>query len=123
MDFWEFVWGALVVFFFAMFLVVFIHTVFDVFRSRDIGGGAKALWLIFLIILPVIGVLIYLIVRGPGMAERNYQVQVANAEAIVAATGSGSVGPADQLARAKELLDSGAIDADEYEKLKARVLA
>ena len=123
MDFWEFVWGALVVFFFAMFLVVFIHTIFDVFRSRDIGGGAKALWLIFLIILPVIGVLIYLIVRGPGMAERNYQVQVANAEAIVAATGSGSVGPADQLARAKELLDSGAIDADEYAKLKARVLA
>lgn len=123
MDFWEFVWGALVVFFFAMFLVVFIHTIFDVFRSRDIGGGAKALWLIFLIILPVIGVLIYLIVRGPGMAERNYQVQVANAEAIVAATSSGSVGPADQLARAKELLDSGAIDADEYAKLKARVLA
>lgn len=123
MDFWEFVWGALVVFFFAMFLVVFIHAMFDVFRSRDLGGGAKALWLIFLIVLPVIGVLIYLIVRGPGMAERSYQTQVANAEAVVAATGSGSVGPADQLATAKALLDSGAIDEAEYASLKAKVLA
>ena len=85
MDFWEFVWGALVVFFFAMFLVIFITTVMDVFRSRDIGGGAKALWLISLVVLPVIGVLIYMIVRGPDMAERSYQTQMANAEAMVAA--------------------------------------
>jgi hypothetical protein len=122
MDFWEFVWGALVVFFFAMFLVIFITTVMDVFRSRDIGGGAKALWLIFLVVLPVIGVLIYMIVRGPGMAERHYQTQMANAEAMVAAGGGGSVSPADQLHRAKELLDSGAIDEAEYAKLKAQVL-
>jgi hypothetical protein len=122
MDFWEFVWGALVVFFFAMFLVIFITTVMDVFRSRDIGGGAKALWLIFLVVLPVIGVLIYMIVRGPGMAERSYQTQMANAEALVAAGGGGSVSPADQLARAKQLLDSGAIDEAEYAKLKAQVL-
>ena len=121
MDFWEFVWGALVVFFFAMFLVIFITTVMDVFRSRDIGGGAKALWLISLVVLPVIGVLIYMIVRGPDMAERSYQTQMANAEAMVAAEG-GSVSPADQLARAKQLLDSGAIDEAEYAKLKAQIL-
>jgi len=66
--------------------------------------------------------LIYMIVRGPGMAERSYQIQMANAEAMVSAGGGGATSPADQLHRAKELLDSGAIDQAEYDKLKAQVL-
>jgi hypothetical protein len=77
---------------------------------------------IFLIILPVIGVLIYLIVRGPGMADRAYDIQLANAERLVVGSRSEAVGPADQLHRAKELLDSGAIDQAEYARLKAKIL-
>ncbi|MEV4642968.1 SHOCT domain-containing protein [Actinoplanes sp. NPDC049548] len=101
----------------------------DVFRSRDLGGVAKTLWVVFLIFLPILGMLIYLIVRGRGMAER---AQAAQVEAqrrqdayirSVAAPNGGGGGVADEIASAKALLDSGAITASEYEKLKAAALA
>jgi uncharacterized membrane protein YcjF (UPF0283 family) len=120
MDFWDFVWGALVVFFFAMFFAVFISVMLDVFRSDDLTGWQRALWVLALIVFPVVGVLIYVIVRGRGMAGRNSQAVRDTIEESVVSDGTA---PADQLHRAKELLDAGAIDDAEYARLKEKILA
>lgn len=114
--------------FFAWFMCLF--WIFgDLFRSKDIGGWAKTLWTLFLIILPVIGMLVYLIVRGGGMTER----ALASAEESqrrqdayirsVAGSKAAAGGVTDEIASAKALLDSGAISAAEFERLKADALA
>ena len=114
--------------FFAWFMCLF--WVFgDLFRSRDLGGGAKTLWVFFIIILPILGMLVYLIARGHGMTERSLEAQ---AEAqkrqdeyirSVAAPSGGTGSAADQIASAKSLLDSGAISQSEFEQIKAKALA
>jgi hypothetical protein len=100
----------------------------DLFRSRDLGGGAKTLWTLFIIILPIVGMLVYLIARGHGMTERGLQAQ---AEAqkrqdeyirSVAASNGATRSATDQIASAKSLLDSGAISQGEYEQIKAKAL-
>ena len=113
--------------FFAWFMCLF--WVFgDIFRSKDLGGVAKTLWVLFVIIVPWLGILVYLIARGHGMQERQLeqakQMQAAQAEYIksVAAT-SASPSSADQIASAKGLLDSGAITQAEFDSLKAKALA
>jgi hypothetical protein len=97
----------------------------DLFRDPDTGGGVKALWVVLLIVLPFLGILLYLIVRGKGMGARQAaQMQAAQSsfdDRIRSATSSSS--PADQIAQAKSLLDSGAIDQAEFAKLKAAALA
>lgn len=96
----------------------------DLFRDRETGGGVKALWVVLLIILPFIGILLYLIVRGRGMGERQAaQMQAAQAafdDRIRSAAPTASA--ADQIAQAKALLDSGAIDQAEFAKLKAAAI-
>ena len=98
----------------------------DLFRDDETGGGAKALWVVFLILLPFLGILLYLIVRGKGMGTRQAaQMQAAQSafdDRIRSATSSSS-SAADQIAKAKALLDSGAIDEAEFAKLKASALA
>jgi hypothetical protein len=101
----------------------------DLFRSKDIGGVAKTLWALFLIFLPILGMLIYLIARGGGMTERALAAQAEaqkRQEAYIrsVATPNGGKGSVtDEIASAKALLDSGAINASEYEQLKANALA
>lgn len=100
----------------------------DIFRSRDIGGGAKTFWVIFVILIPWLGILVYLIARGKGMQERQLEqmkeVQKAQAEYIKSVAGpSAGANAADQIASAKSLLDSGAINQAEFDKLKAKALA
>ncbi len=99
----------------------------DIFRSRDMGGGAKTFWVIFVIIIPWLGILVYLIARGSGMHERQLeqmkQVQQAQAEYIKSVAGPAGGGAADQIASAKSLLDSGTITQAEFDKLKAKALA
>jgi hypothetical protein len=114
--------------FFAWFMSLF--WVFgDLFRSKDLGGVAKTLWALFLIVLPILGVLIYLIVRGGGMTERAVAAQAEaqkrqDAYIRSVATPNGGTGSVtDEIASAKALLDSGAISASEYEQLKANALA
>jgi hypothetical protein len=96
----------------------------DLFRDPDTGGGVKALWVVFLIVLPFLGILLYLIVRGRGMGDRQAkQMQAAQSafdDRIRTATAASA--PADQIAQAKALLDSGAIDQAEFAKLKAAAL-
>ncbi len=111
--------------FFAWFMCLF--WVFgDIFRSKDMGGGAKTFWVILVIVLPGLGILIYLIARGGGMAERAIEqqkdMQVAQSEYIKSVAGSGG-SATEQIASAKSLLESGAITQDEFDKLKAKALA
>jgi len=99
----------------------------DLFRSHDLSGVAKTLWVIFIIVVPFLGLFVYLIVRGHGMTERSLQqqrdMQAAQAEYIKTVAGSGSSTPAEQIASAKQLLDSGAISEQEFNGLKAKALA
>ena len=112
----------LFVIWFWLLIVVFS----DLFRDHETSGWAKAFWVIFVVVLPYLGILVYLIARGRGMAERSARgIQAAQQRydaQIRAAVGS-SPTPADQIATAKSLLDSGAIDQAEFDKLKAAALA
>ena len=115
-------------FLFIIWIWLLITVFIDIFRSRDMGGGAKALWVIFVIILPFLGVFVYLIARGGGMTQRSLeahqQVQEQQAEYVrsVVGTSGGGSGP-DQIAAAKQLLDDGAITQPEFDQLKAKALA
>lgn len=114
---------------FFLFVIWFwlLVTIFgDLFRDHETSGGVKALWVVVLIVLPYIGILIYLIARGHGMAARaakqNALMQEQLDSRIRAAAGT-SASPADQIAQAKALLDSGAIDQAEFQQLKAAALS
>ena len=119
-SFWEVLWTTFVVFIWISVLMIYFNVIVDVFRSHDLSGWGKAGWLVVLLVLPLIGLLVYTIVRGPGMAQRATSDQLDRADQIRAAQGGGD--PTDQIARAKSLLDSGAIDGPEFEKLKNRAL-
>jgi hypothetical protein len=120
-------WSVLWFFFLFIWLMVLFHVFTDLFRDHSVSGVEKTLWVLFLVFLPFLAVFIYLIVRGKGMGERAAaQQQRAQQEfegyvRNVAATGEST--PTEQIARAKELLDSGAIDQSEFERLKAKALA
>jgi len=112
--------------FFAWFMCLF--WIFgDIFRSKDLGGVARTIWVLFVIFVPWLGILVYLIARGRGMQERQLeqvvQMQQAQAEYIKSVAGDSSTGAADQIASAKCLLDSGAITQAEFEQLKSKALA
>ncbi len=111
--------------FFAWFMCLF-WVLGDIFRSKDLGGGAKTFWIFFVIILPWLGVLVYVIARGKGMQERQLEqakdMQAAQAEYIKSVAAAGAT-PADQISSAKGLLDSGAITQAEFDQIKAKALA
>lgn len=122
----SFLLALLEFFLFFAWLMVLFWVFGDIFRSHDLGGGGKTFWVLFVILLPWLGVLVYLLVRGKGMQERQLeqakQMQAAQAEYIKSVAGSGS-SAADQIASAKSLLDSGAITQAEFDALKAKALA
>jgi len=122
--FMDVLWSMVIFFLFVIWIWILITVFADIFRRRDIGGGMKAVWIIFVIILPYLGVFIYLIAEGHKMAERNaQQMQSARAqqdEYIKSVAGSSA---ADQIAQAKTLLDSGAITQAEFDALKQKALA
>ena len=116
--FLDVLWTMIIFFAWVIWIWMLISILSDVFRRHDISGGSKALWTIFLIFLPFLGVLIYLIVNGQGMAERN--VKQANQQIQAAAA---MAGPSAQIASAKDLLDKGAISQEEFEAIKRKALA
>ena len=116
--FLDVLWTMIIFFAWVIWIWILISILADLFRRHDVSGWLKAAWVIFLILLPFLGVLIYLIVNGKGMAERNVkqaQEQVQAAAAIA--------GPSAQIASAKDLLDQGAISQEEFEALKRKALA
>ena len=111
------------VFFFFAYLMVLFQVISDLFRDGELSGLAKALWIVFLIFLPLLTSLVYLLVRGKGMGQRQrVAVEKAMSETDAYIRQVAGKSPADQIADAKKLLDSGTISADEFAKLKAKAL-
>jgi type VI protein secretion system component VasK len=117
--FLAFLWTILWFYLLFMVLWMFIQVFADIFRRDDLSGGAKALWIILLFILPFLGILVYVIVRPKNTPQD--QRLIAEAQATQARLQGGSA--ADDIAKAKELLDKGAITEAEFQNLKAKALA
>ena len=119
-------WLMIVFFAFIIWIWLLISIFADIFRRRDIGGGMKAIWIIFVILLPYLGVLVYLIAEHNGMADRSAEqmkaAQAQQADYIKSVAGAGT-SPADQIASAKQLLDSGTITQAEFDAMKAKALS
>jgi len=119
-------WTMIIFFAWVIWIWMMILILSDVFRRRDISGWGKAAWIVFLIVLPFLGVLVYLIANHDGMADRNaQQAQAAQADfdSYVKTVAKSEGGPAHEIEKAKQLLDSGAIDQSEFEAIKAKALA
>ena len=121
--FLDVIWTMIVFFAFIIWIWLLITVFADIFRRHDVSGWSKALWMIFVIFLPFLGVLVYLGVNSKGMAERNVkQIQQSQAQTddyIRSVAG----GPAAEIEKAKSLLDSGAISQQEFDALKQKALA
>jgi hypothetical protein len=119
-------WTLLWLFLWIIWIFILFRVIIDIFRSRDLGGWGKALWLIFVIILPFLGVFIYLIARGKEMGQRDAQEAQAQQQqfrAYVQETAAQSSSPADQLGKLAELRDQGVITQAEFDQQKAKVLS
>jgi hypothetical protein len=119
----SFIWFLLWSFYFVAYLYVVIIVITDVFRDDALNGWLKALWIIALVFVPFLTALVYVIARGRGMAQRSL---AARGGAVVAESDdyrpSASASPAEDIAKAKELLDAGVISQGEYEALKSKAL-
>ena len=120
-------WSMFIFFLWVIWIWILITVFIDIFRSHDLGGFAKALWFLFVLFIPLIGVLVYLIARGGKMHEHAaQQAQQQDAEArayIQQAAASAPASTADQLAKLADLRDRGIVSAEEFEREKAKVLA
>jgi cbb3-type cytochrome oxidase subunit 3 len=121
-------WSMLWFFFLFIWIVILFHILTDLFRDHTLSGGAKTLWVLFLVFLPFLAVLVYLFTRGKGMAERAAPRQQQAQEQFegyvrTVATSDATATPTDQIAQAKQLLDAGTIDQAGFDRLKAKALA
>ena len=119
-------WTTLIFFAWVIFIWIAITVLIDVFRRHDISGWAKAAWVIFVVIIPWIGVLVYLIANHDGMTERRLseaKASQAQFDDYVREAAGGSGGAAAEIEKAKQLLDSGAITQAEFDAIKAKALA
>ena len=118
-------WSMLIFVGFIMWIWLAIMVFMDIFRRRDIGGFAKAIWIIFIIFIPLLGVLFYLIAYHNGIAERNEKgqeaAQAAFDQQVKEAAGKG--GPAGEIETAQKLLDAGTISQSEFDHIKSKALA
>jgi hypothetical protein len=123
--FLDVVWTMLIFFGWVIWFWLLITVFADLFRRHDVGGGAKVLWCIFVILLPFLGVFIYLLVEHQGMADRSVkqaQAQQQEFDSYVQNVAAKS-GPAGEIENAKKLLDAGTITQAEFDSLKAKALA
>jgi Short C-terminal domain/Phospholipase_D-nuclease N-terminal len=123
--FLDLLWDIMIFFAWVIYIWIAITVLIDVFRRHDIGGWAKAGWVILVIVIPFLGVLLYLIANHAGMAERRTKeseaAQAQFDEYVRNAAGTG--GAAGEIEKAKQLLDSGAIDQAEFDAIKAKALS
>jgi Short C-terminal domain/Phospholipase_D-nuclease N-terminal len=116
-------WTMLEFFLWLVWIWIFVMVIFDIFRSHDLSGWGKALWVLFVAIIPLIGVLVYLIVRGGSMHERAQRQTERQDEAFRSyVQQTASTSPADQLTKLAELRDRGVITADEFAREKEKIL-
>lgn len=122
--FWNFLWTAIVIFAFVAYLIILFNILTDLFwRDRETSGLVKAIWVVFLVVLPYLTALIYLVARGKGMGERALQHAASNkheADDYIREVAGRS--PAQDIFDAKKLLDQGIVTRDEFDQLKAVAL-
>ncbi|GKX50032.1 SHOCT domain-containing protein [Budvicia aquatica] len=121
---WDILATTFSIFFFIAYLLILFQVVSDLFRDHELNGFFKAIWIIFLLFVPLLASLLYLVTRGKGMAQRQramMQKSVSDTNAYIREVAGKS--PAEQISDAKKLLDEGTITQDEYQKLKAKALA
>ena len=120
-------WTIFMIFLWVIWIWILIRVFIDIFRSQDLSGWAKALWFLFVLFIPIIGVVVYLIARGDSMSERaEQQARQQDAEFrgyVQEAAADSPASTADQLAQLADLRDRGVITAGEFERQKAKVLA
>ena len=127
MSFWDAVWLIFIAFALIAYLMAMFSIILDLFRDKTVSGGMKAVWLVCLIFFPLVTAIVYLTLRGGGMAERSVKdaetMRAAQADYIRSVAG-GTAGSSatDQIEQGKRLLDSGAITPDEFAALKAKAL-
>lgn len=124
MNFLETLWSIIIFFLFLSYLILLFQIVADLFRDHKLSGWMKVLWIIGLVVVPFLTALVYIIARGPGMAQRNMaqlnEAQKQTEEYLRSVAGTKS--PAEQIADAKALLDDGTITESEYAQLKSKAL-
>ena len=123
-SFWDAFWIVFIAFIWINLLIIFVSVIVDLFRDQELSGWWKAAWIILLLVLPLIGLLIYVIARGPGMARRQMDKQAeaqASFDSYVRDVAGG--GAASELEKASALHNEGKLTDDEYAALKARILA
>ena len=106
-----------------LWIWIAVGVVFDIFRSQDLSNWAKALWMLFIFIFPLIGVLIYLIFRGQGMHDRSLQAARAQQDAVQTYIRTTASTPADDLSKLDDLRSRGVLSDEEFERAKAKVLS
>ncbi len=119
-------WSILVFFVWVAWFLLLFRVIGDIFIRRDIGGGSKVLWIIFVIVLPFLGVFVYLVANNDGMTQRTIeraQAQQQQLDDYVRTTAGSAGGAAAEIDKAKQLLDSGAITQAEFEAIKQKALA
>jgi hypothetical protein len=122
--FLEVMWTMVIFFAFVIWLWILFTVLADIFRRHDASGGIKVLWIIFVVVLPYLGVFVYLIAEHKGMTERAIEKQrEAKAQTDEYVRSVAQASPAEQIAKAKELLDGGAITQSEFDQIKQRALA
>jgi hypothetical protein len=123
--FLDVLWSMIIFFAWVAWLFILFRVIADIFRRHDTSGWGKAVWLIFVIVLPFLGVLIYLIANGDEMGKRDLEharaAQASMDDYVKSVAGSG--GPAAEIDKAKQLLDSGAITQVEFDAIKAKAIA
>ena len=121
--FWDVFWWFIYVYAFFAFLFALFTIIGDIFRDKELNGWLKAVWILFLAFLPFLSVLVYLIARGKGMADRMMERSRKDQEASEAYIRQvAAPSPTEEIAKARALLDAGAISPNEYEKIKSSVL-
>ena len=121
--FLEFLWAMIVFFAWVAWIWIVITVFIDLFRRHDIGGWGKAGWVVFVIVIPFLGVLVYLIAQHDGMRERTLEQAKSQQAAMDQYVRDTAGGSASEIAKAKELLDSGAITQAEFDSIKAKALS
>ena len=118
-------WTILYFFVFFLWLMILFRVIWDIFRSHDLGGWSKAGWLLFILILPVLGVFVYVVARGGSMHERDVRVAQAQDQTLRSwvQQGAGSASTADELTKLADLRSKGAINDAEFDRAKAKILA
>lgn len=125
-NFGQLLWSMVVIFFMVVYFMILFSVLIDLFRSHDLSGWAKALWVIAILVFPFLSILIYLIARGSSMGKRSMQAQQEaqkEFDSYVQSVAGSGTSAADQIAKAKQLLDDGAITQEEYDALKQSAIS